>query len=117
MVDAPEQVIANAPDAEVNSAALKRHGRVRRRVQHQRVADLQLKYLAQRLFVLIEHGAHFELGVPKLAGEVTFPDVVATELLTHELLQQHFADGFERCVRQQQQNSKLHIIHHIAFPI
>ena len=57
------------------------------------LASAFAKHGREDLFV--EHGADFHPGGPKLGGEVVFPDVVAAELLAHELLEQHFADRFE----------------------
>ena len=34
-------------------------------------------------------------------GQMGFPDTVAAEFLAHELLQQQFAYGFQRCIGQQ----------------
>ncbi len=42
---------------------------------------------------------------------MTFPDVVAAELLAHELLQQHLADGLERGIGQQQLDAPAAVVH------
>jgi hypothetical protein len=56
-------------------------------VEHKGVAHLQVQHGGERHLLLVEHGLDLGLGGPKLGGQVAFPDIVAAELLTHELLQ------------------------------
>ncbi len=62
-----------------------------------------------RLFV--QDGVDLDLGGPELGGQVAFPDVVAAELLAHELLQQHLPDRLERGVGQQQLDAAAAVFH------
>ena len=61
--------------------------------------------------LFVEDGVDLDLGGPELGGQVAFPDVVAAELLAHELLQQHLADRFERRVGQQQLDAAAAVFH------